>query len=74
MCEECIRIKFVETRDGAEAAITFAKQVRLVYRRSVLQTGKNGRVFHYGSTREFKLKFIVGYLVAKRFINSNAML
>jgi hypothetical protein len=75
---ESDRLSFVESRDGLQGAIAFAKQGIHIYRRSVLQSAKRGygvkgSAFadmkpHHASFREYRRTFIESYLAFKRYV------
>lgn len=65
------RIKFIESRDGALAALEFAKICLKIYRSCVLHSRKRGYIKpHFGSTLMYRRKFIISYLSFKRYITN----
>lgn len=68
---ELERVKFVTERDGEVAAQMWALRTMRMYRHAVLQNGKNGKKFHFASSRDYKAKFINSYLVLKRVALNN---
>lgn len=63
------RIKVIENRDGALAALEYAKTCIKIYRACVLHSRKRGYIKpHFGSTPLYRRKFIISYLSFKRYI------
>lgn len=62
---EAMRISFLETSRGQEAALAFARQTRKSYRRAVVT-----RTAPAGDS-VFRIRLIASYCYLKRYINSS---
>ncbi len=72
MCSEENRIEFIETRDGLEAALQFARQTVFVYRTCLLRSRKRGYDRpHHASLPEYRRSFIESYVYLKHYIRQH---
>lgn len=60
------QIKFVEARDGTEAAIVYAKQTLKVYREAARKRGAKGR--HFCHEKTFRPHFVRGIIEIRQFL------
>ena len=52
-----------------EEAIAFAEQTKKVYKKALLQKGKDGGKPHHATLPQYRRSFIESYLTFKRFLN-----
>lgn len=72
---ESQRLKFVETRDGKQAAIDFAEQTMRIYRKAVLSSRKRGyEKPHHASLPGYRRGFIESYCALKAYLAANTKL
>jgi len=60
------QIKFVEARDGTEAAIVYAKQALKAYRQAARIRGVKGR--HFCHEKTFRPHFVQGIIDIRKFL------
>jgi len=66
---ETSRLKFIEARDGRQAAIDFAVQTMKTYRTCVLNSRKRGAAKpHHASLPQYRREFIESYQAFKRYL------
>ena len=66
---ETHRLKFIEQREGKQAAIDFALQTMKIYRICVLNSRKRGSVkSHHASLPQYRRGFIESYQAFKRYL------
>lgn len=71
MSNENKRILFIESRDGVEEAIMFAKRTIKIYRTAVLMSRKRGYSKpHHASTEQYRRTFYESYCSLKAYVAS----
>lgn len=69
MEKEAERLKFIEERDGKQAALEFALRTMRIYRKAVLTSRKRGfSKPHHASLEQYRRSFIESYLAFKRYL------
>ena len=61
------RLLFVQTRDGLEGAISFARRCVTQYRRACLMYTKQGTRM----PKKFRIEWAKGYIEAKRYLKEH---
>ena len=62
------RLSLIESMDGKESAIGFARRTLAIYRECLRQDGKNSRKFHHASLPQYRRSFILSCLEFRRYL------
>ncbi len=68
MGNEKDRLRFIEERDGQNAALVFARRTYAIYRECLGFDGKNNRKFHHASIAAYRKSFIESCLVFRKYL------
>lgn len=74
--QEINRLNFIESKQGKDIAISFAKQVISQYRIAVLDSKyKKGLTDKqsFATLKQYRYKFILSYLVCKKYISDSRL-